>query len=207
MNNCFNKVYSSFNPLHSKLLPGNRIINTFSDYFSFHPFNECKNNLKERIQKLDNLAIKSLGASTQALVITDASVKNNVATSITHIHIHDKPIIKMLHYTMNVMSTEAELFIMRCDINQAINTNNILRIIVITDFLYIAKKIFDPLLHPYQSHSNFILKELCNFFTQSQENTIEFWECPSCSKWYLHNTVDKDTKSFSPILLLLCKQL
>ena len=34
---------------------------------------------------------------------------------------------------------------------------------------------------------------------------IEFWECLSCSKWHLHNAVNKNTKSFDPILLLLCK--
>ena len=47
MDNCFNKVYSSFNSLHSELLAGNRIIDTFSDHFSFHSFSKCKNNIKE----------------------------------------------------------------------------------------------------------------------------------------------------------------
>ena len=82
--------------------------------------------------------------------------------------------IKMLHHATNVMSTEAELFAIRYRINQAMNTNNISRIIVITDFLHIMKKIFDPLLYPFQSHSNFVLKEVCDFFSRSQENTIEF---------------------------------
>ena len=108
---------------------------------------------------------------------------------------------------MNVLSTEAKLFIISYSINQAINTDNISKINVIMDSLHLAKKIFDPSLHPYQSHSNFVLKELCNFFTQNQENTIEFWKCPSHSKWHLHNIVDKNTKSFNSILLLLCKQL
>ena len=53
----------------------------------------------------------------------------------------------MLHHTTNVISIEAELFTIRCRINQAINTNNILRIIVITDSLHVVKKIFDPSLH------------------------------------------------------------
>ena len=59
MNNWFNEVYPSFNSLHSELSPGNRVIDTFSDHFFFHPFSECKSNIKEQIQKLDNLAIKS----------------------------------------------------------------------------------------------------------------------------------------------------
>ena len=127
--------------------------------------------------------------------------------SIIHIHIHDHLVIKILYYTINMISIKAKLFTIKCSINQTINTNNILKINVITDSLHSAKKIFDLSLYPYQSHSNFVFKKLCNFFTQNQENTIEFWECPSHSKWHLHNTVDKDTKSFNSILLLPYKQL
>ena len=148
MDNWYNEVFSSFNPLHPELLPGNRVIDIFSDCFSFHPVSEC-NSLKDRIQKLDKLAIESSEVSTQALIITDASVKNNVATSISHIHIHDKPIIKTLHHASNVMSTEAELFAISCGINQATNSENISRIIVIMDSLYAGKIIFDPSLHPF----------------------------------------------------------
>ena len=65
MNNCFNEVYFFFfNSLHSELSPSNRVIDTFSNHFSFHPFSECKNNLKEQIQKLDNLAIELSEALT-----------------------------------------------------------------------------------------------------------------------------------------------
>jgi len=38
-----------------------------------------------------------------ALIITDASVKNNTATSISHIHIHNKPVIEILHHATNIM--------------------------------------------------------------------------------------------------------
>jgi len=37
----------------------------------------------------------------------DASIKNNIATSISHVHIHNKPITKTLYHAVNVMSTEA----------------------------------------------------------------------------------------------------
>jgi len=117
MDNQYNKVFSSFNSLHPELLSDNRVIDIFSNYFSFHPVSECKNNLKDWIQKLNKLAIEFLGASTQALVITDASIKNNVTTSISHIYIYDKPMMKMLYYATNVTSTEAKLFAIRCRIN------------------------------------------------------------------------------------------
>ena len=46
MNNRYNEVFSSFNSLYPELLPGNRVIDIFSNHFSFHPVSECKNNLK-----------------------------------------------------------------------------------------------------------------------------------------------------------------
>ena len=51
------------------------------------------------------------------MVITDASIKNNIAILILHIHIHNKPITKILHHVVNIMSTEAKLFTIRCGIN------------------------------------------------------------------------------------------
>jgi len=78
------------------------------------------------------------------------SIKNQVATFITHIHVHDNPIIKMLHHTINVTSTEAKLFGIRCGLNQATQLNSIEHIIVIIDSIYIAKRIFDSSIHPYQ---------------------------------------------------------
>ena len=83
------------------------------------------------------------------LVIMDASIKNNVATSISHIHIHNKPIVKMLHHAINITSTEAELFTIRCSINQATNLNDISKIIVVTDSIHTTRKIFDPTSHPF----------------------------------------------------------
>lgn len=38
--NYFNKVFSSFNPINSELFSGYRIIDTHADCFSFHPFNK-----------------------------------------------------------------------------------------------------------------------------------------------------------------------
>ena len=52
------------------------------------------------------------------LIISDTSVKNNIATSVLHIRIEYKIIMKTIYYTMNIISTEAELFAIRCDISQ-----------------------------------------------------------------------------------------
>jgi len=77
------------------------------------------------------------------------------------------------------------------------NLNNIAKIIVVTDSIHAARKIFDSSVHLYQIQSAAILYELRNFFNHHEDNIIEFWECPSHLKWHLHNRVDKETKSFN----------
>ena len=48
-----------------------------------------------------------------------------------------------------VTSTEAELFAIRCGINQACSKENISKVIVIMDSIHAAKKIFDSKSHPF----------------------------------------------------------
>jgi len=104
----------------------------------------------------------------------DTSIKNDIATSISHVHLINHPVTKMLHYVAFITSTETELFVIRCSINQACIKENVSKIIVITNSIYVAKKIFDILSHPYQSHAVAILSELHHFFTINQSNFIEF---------------------------------
>jgi len=102
-----------------------------------------------------------------------------MATSIAYIHIHDKPVVKMLCYTVNINSTEAKLFTIRYSINQATNSIGIHKIIIVTDSIHTAKKIFESLLHPFQIYLAVILQELHKFFLTHRENSIKFWECSS----------------------------
>jgi len=62
------------------------------------------------------------------------------------------------------MSFEAEVFAIRCSINQATHLHGIFKIIVITDLIHVAKKIFDLLSHPLQKHVAFIFNDLREFF-------------------------------------------
>ena len=151
------------------------------------------------------MTLRSLFSPNTAIVVTDASVKNDIATSISHIHSFNQPLIKTVHYATFITSIEAELFAIRCGINQACSTENISKIIVVTDFIHAARKIFDDKSNPYQIHSTAVLQELRHFFSVGQENFIEFWECPSCLRWRLHKSVNKESKSFNPILSLPSK--
>ena len=142
------------------------------------------------------MVLRNSSILNTALVITDASIKYDIATSIAHIHSTNRPLIKTIHHASFITSSEVELFAIRCGINQACLLDNVSKIIVITDSIHVAKKIFNPGLHPLQSHSTTILSNLWTFFTANDSNSIEFWECPSKLKWKLHHEVDKDSKSF-----------
>ena len=113
--------------------------------------------------------------------------------------------IKMVHHTAFVTSTEAELFAIRCSINQVYSIENIFKIIIVTDSIHTARKIFDDKSNPYQIHLTIVLHKLQYFFSIGQENSVEFWECPSCLKWRLHKLVDKKSKSFNPLSSLPSK--
>jgi len=121
-------------------------------------------------------------------------IKNNITTSIVHIHVHDRPIIKTIHHATNVTSTEAELFTIRCSINQAINLPGISKIVVVTGFIHVAKKIFDLATYLFQLQLVAISEELRKFFITNINNSIKFWEYSSCCDWPLFKAVDRDTK-------------
>ena len=191
-------IFPSFSPLDPKFFPGHRIIDNFSNHFSFNLVNKEKekNNKKTRTQELDEMVLHNSSSPLSAIVITDASIKNDIATSISHVHSANQPLIKTVHHAFFVTTTEAELFAIRYGINQACSLNNISKIIVVTNSIHAAKKIFNSDVHPFQIHSAAILSELQKFFNSNKSNSIEFWECPSKIKWRFHDDVDKDSKSF-----------
>ena len=105
--------------------------------------------------------------------------------------------VKTIHHVVNITMTETELFTIRCGINQAIHIINVLCIIVFTDAIHLAKKIFDSSLHSYQVQSITIVQDLRDFFKRNSDNSISFWKCPSKTKWKYHVIVDKKTKQFN----------
>jgi len=62
----------------------------------------------------------------------DTSVKNNVATLILHIWRGQEIIAKNIHHTINVTSSEAELFAIKYSINHASQLQDISCIVVVT---------------------------------------------------------------------------
>ena len=181
-------------------------MDNFSDHFSFNLVNK-KEKEKDRIrtQELDEMVLRTSSLPHTALVVTNASIKNNIATSISHVHIANHPLTKTVHHAVFVTSMEVELFAIRCSINQACIKENVSKVIIITDSIHAVKKIFDSKSHFFQSHTGVILSELQGFFNSSRDNSIEFWECPSHLKWRFHKDIDKDSKSFHPTPAYPCK--
>ena len=63
--------------------------------------------------------------------------------SISYIHSHSEQVKKMVYHTVNIMMTDAELFAIRYEINQAIIIPNTSCIVVITDTIHSAQQVFD----------------------------------------------------------------
>ena len=64
---------------------------------------------------------------------------------------------------MNVAFLEVELFTIRCGINYATQLQDVSCIVIITDVIPTARKIFDLNIHPQQLHSITISNDLSIF--------------------------------------------
>ena len=82
--------------------------------------------------------LNTLSESNIFIVVSDTSIKNNVATFIVYIHSFNSPLKKMLYYAICITSTEVELFVLRYGINKMFKPPSFSHIIVITDALYAA---------------------------------------------------------------------
>ena len=138
--NYLNGLFSLLNNLYKELLSGFQLVDNFSDHFSFHTVNyKNKDTINTHIHNLDKIFKDSCSDPETVIVISYASIKNKVATSILHIHSNYNICAKIIHHTVNVTSTEAELFAIRCGINQVIQVQNTTHIIVITNAIYAAR--------------------------------------------------------------------
>ena len=172
----YNEFFPFFSFFNKKFNPGNCIVDIFPDCFSFHPHSL---NIKKHIENLEEIMLRVSSDLFSSIVVSDASIKNQVTAFILHIHSFNKPIVKTLCRAINITIAKAELFAICGGINQVVANYNIKHVIVITNFLHIARKIFNSSTHLYQIHSAAISLELREFFSKDSQNHIEFWDCPS----------------------------
>ena len=87
MDNRYNKFLSSFSPFDEEFSLGKRLIDSLSDCFSFHSWTQ---DIENHLYNLDNIIINVSSDPHSSIVISNASIRNNIATSILHIHLHDE---------------------------------------------------------------------------------------------------------------------
>ena len=114
MDDKHNKFFPSFSFFNKEFNPGNCIVDIFSDCFFFHP---CSLNVKKYIESLKKITLRASSDPFWSIVVSDVSIKNQVATSISHIHSFNKSIVKTLHRAINITTAKAELFAICYSIN------------------------------------------------------------------------------------------
>ena len=115
-NNHLNEVLLSSNSLNKELSPG--LVDTFLECFSFLLVSQKNSNtLTSHYNKLNNIFENSLVNQDTVLIITDTSVKNNIAILISYIYRGQEIIVKFVCYAINVTFIEAELFTIGYRIN------------------------------------------------------------------------------------------
>jgi len=77
MANRFNESFLSFTSLHSEFSPGHRMVDNFSDHFSFNVCDKEKDD-KYHAHQLDKMVLELLSSPSTAIIALDTSIKNNV---------------------------------------------------------------------------------------------------------------------------------
>jgi len=86
INSYLNEVLSSFDSLNKELSSGFYLIDAFSHQFYFLSVNQKDSDtLRTHHNRLDNIYEDSHDNQDTILVITDANIKNNVATLVSYI--------------------------------------------------------------------------------------------------------------------------
>ena len=118
INNWLYEIFSAFNPLNNLLYLGYRLIDVFPSHISIHSTYYSSNKSKStHCKKLNELVLKSSLNLRTVIIISDTSIKNNITSFISYIYSFINPLKRILHYTVNIMLMEAELFTIRYSIN------------------------------------------------------------------------------------------
>jgi len=121
-----NGIFPYFDLFSSKFSPTDKLIDIFPSYFSFHSMNrKYKESKKVYIHELNKIIFQVVMDSKSVVVVSDASIKNQVTILIAYVHTHDSSVIKTIYHAINITLTEAKLFTIRCSINQATQISKI----------------------------------------------------------------------------------
>ena len=96
-----------------------------------------------------NIVLKGSLNTNTVIVVSDANIRNNVAIFITHVHSYSSLIKKTIHYAVNIIITEVEIFAIRYGINEAVQIIDVFYIIIITNSIHSVYQKFNQFIHSY----------------------------------------------------------
>ena len=121
INNQLHRIFITFDPLNFIFYLCHRLIDTYSSHISINSTNYSSNESKNsHCKKLNEIILEFPSNLRTIVVISDMSIKNNVISSISHIHSFSNPLKKTIHHIVNITPTETELFTIRYSINQTV---------------------------------------------------------------------------------------
>ena len=197
INECLNSIQNCFNPTFPPFSLGSRVVDHFSSRISFYsPSSLSDEDLFYHLQNLDHVFKSSQTLFYSTTVIANGEVKkSHVATAVTYIW-SDNSIIQCLQVnSINVTSVEAKLMAIHLGLIPAMDKKNIHDIIVITNSITTAKKIFESRSNPLQNIYIPVISAVNSFFRKGSRNKIQFWFCPSKAKWPKHQLIDDQVKA------------
>jgi len=197
VNKHLNGIRECFNPLFPLFSLGSRVADHFPSRFSFHsPPSSSDEDLFHHLQNLNQAFRSSQISPHNVAIVADGGIKKSqVATAVAHIW-SDNSIIQCLQAnSINVTSIEAELMAICLGLIPAMEEKNVHNIIVITDSIATAKKVFKLKTDPLQNMFILLTSAIDFFFRKDGRNKIQFWFCPSKAKWPKHKLVDDQVKA------------
>ena len=197
VNEHLNSIRECFNPLFPLSSLGSRVVDYFPSRFSFHsPSSSSNEDLYLYLQDLNQAFRSSQMASHNIAIVADRGIKKSqVATAVAHIWSENSIVQRLQANSINVTSIEAELMAIRLGLIPAIEEENVHNIIVITDSIAAAKKVFESKTDPLQNMFILVTSAIDSFFRKDGRNKIQFWFCPSKAKWPKHKLVDDQVKA------------
>ena len=197
VNECLNGVRECFNPLFSLFSPGSRVVNHFPSRFSFHsPPSSSDKDLFHHLQNLNQAFRSSQISPHNVTIVADRGIKKlQVATAVAYIWTDNSIIQHLQANSINVTSIEAELMAICLGLIPAMEEENVHNIIVITDSIAAAKKVFKSKTDPLQNMFILLTSAIDSFFRKDGRNKIQFWFCPSKAKWPKHKLIDNQVKA------------
>jgi len=121
INNQLHKIFTTFDSLNFIFYLCYRLIDNYSSHISINSTNYSSNESKNsHWKKLNEIILEFSSDLRTIVVISYMSIKNNVVSSISHIHSFSNLLKKTIHHIVNITPTETELFTIRYSINQTV---------------------------------------------------------------------------------------